>query len=85
MSSHINIQDSSKCNNWSQVRKYHLVKEKTVVKSLKKSAIATYNHFETLHNLQRSMGNTTPEIQKRPHHTQKVSHQDNMANGVASH
>jgi len=32
--SHVNIQDSSKFNNWSQVPKHHLLKDKTVVKSL---------------------------------------------------
>ena len=42
----------------------------TVVKSLKKLAISMHNHFETLHHLQRSTGNATPEMEK----TQKASH-----------
>jgi hypothetical protein len=53
----VNTQDSSEFNTWTQVPKHHLVKNKTAVKSLKKSAILNYNHFETLYNLQRSMDN----------------------------
>jgi hypothetical protein len=72
-----------KFNNWSQVPKYNLVEDKTVVNSLQKSALSTYNCSETFHNQQRSMGNTTSEMEKRPHRTPKASHQDNLANGVA--
>ena len=52
-------QGSLKFNNWSQVPKHNLVEDKTVVNSLQKSAISKYNLSETLHNQQRSMGNTT--------------------------
>jgi hypothetical protein len=57
---HVNIQDPSKFSNWSQVPKHHLVKDKPVVKSLQKSALSKYR-FQTLHNLQTSTDNTTPE------------------------
>ena len=57
MSSHVNTQHSSEFNTWTQVPKHHLLKDKTAVKSLKKSAISNYNRFETLYNLQRSMDN----------------------------
>ena len=77
-------QGSSKFNNWSQVPKPDLVEDKTVVNSLQKPAILTHNCSETLHNPQRSMGNTTSKMEKRPHRTPEVSHQDNMASGVAS-
>jgi hypothetical protein len=72
-------QGSLKFNRWSQVPKHNLVEEKTVVNSLKKSAILTYNLSETLHNQQKSMDNTTSEMEERPHHTPKASHQNNMA------
>jgi hypothetical protein len=77
-------QGSLKFNNWSQVPKHNLLGDKTVVNSLQKSAISTYNRSETLHIQQRSMGNTTSEMEKRPHRTPKVSHKDNMPNGVAT-
>jgi len=62
-------QGSLKFNNWSQVPKYNLVEDKTVVNSLKESATSKYNRYEMLHNQQRSMGNTTSETEKRPHRT----------------
>jgi len=42
-------QGSLKFNNWFQVPKHNLLGHKTVVNSLKKSAILMYNRSETLH------------------------------------
>jgi len=64
VSSHVNTQDSSEFNTWTQVPKHQLVKDKTVVKSLKKSAISNDNNFETLYNLQRLMDNTHQKWKK---------------------
>jgi len=66
-----NIQDSSKFNTWSQVPKHHLLKDKNVVKSLKKSAISKYNRFQTLHYLQRTTDNATPETENK----ERIVHQ----------
>jgi len=66
VTSRVNIQDSSKFNNWSQVPKHHLVKDKTVVKSLQKSAISKYNRFQTSHNLK----DQRQKLKKRTHRTQ---------------
>ena len=51
-STDMSSQGSPKFNNWSQVPKHNLVKDETVVNSLQKSAISTYNCSETLHNQQ---------------------------------
>jgi hypothetical protein len=50
VTSRVNIQDSSKFNNWSQVPKHHLVKDKTVVKVFKNQeyrCIIAFKHHIT--------------------------------------
>jgi hypothetical protein len=48
VSRRVQKQDLSKFNNWFPVPKHHLLKAKTVVQSLQKPAISTYNRYETI-------------------------------------
>jgi hypothetical protein len=87
ITSHVNIQDSSKFNNWSHVPKHQLVKDKPVVKSLLKNqqylSTIVFKHYITYKD-QRIIHHKRGEKNKKTHHTPKASLQDYMEHGVAS-